>query len=138
MASIEARRRQMASKLTRTLGENIPPELVFTPTPRSAGLHGRVRSNSWDGRGMVAQRPDPAPYVRDRSPSNVYQTVHVQIPHNINKCYSREAEDSLNPLPSKTGGVRRGPSARVNGREYSGEWSHEMNDVMSRLRSLKA
>lgn len=77
---LQARRRRMA-KLTRTLGENIPPELVFSSARRSS----RPRSCSVDAAALAAtfQVTVVSPFeptVHQPSPPTPTRSSSLQVP----------------------------------------------------------
>lgn len=131
------RRRQMAAKLARTLGENVPPELVAAPVGRPQGRsqsHEEPRSNSF----FATQQEAALRQVHTRHPSNIYEVVNIHIPTSVAKYVATsEHADSLGPLPQHGTGYSREGSSRRTGKEWSGEWNHDMQDVMSKLRGLK-
>lgn len=143
--SPDARIRKMA-KLTRTLGENVPPELVFPP-PTRANNHSMRASRS---------RPN-----RRRS-VNVDATVAVAgfntVPFPTNTSVRRTAQPEstavivpqspppftntfpLSSRPSRSGDTDREIETwRRKEREWSGEWNlQDYEHVVSGLRGLKA
>jgi hypothetical protein len=64
--------------------------------------------------------------------------VNIHIPTSVAKYVATsEHADSLGPLPQHGTGYSREGSSRRTGKEWSGEWNHDMQDVMSKLRGLK-
>lgn len=171
--SLQARRKRMA-KLTRTLGENIPPELVFNSRPRPS----RPRSCSVDAAAVAAsfkvtvmspteptfQQMQP-PVLPSRSSSlkvpstprtlaSKLRSHHghasslgmeglhlqrVETPEPIRNSF--ESTTSVSST-SSTSSFRSDKELKRTYRKqagWSGEWNrHDMQEVMTRLRGLKA
>ncbi|KAJ7149233.1 hypothetical protein C8R43DRAFT_1128598 [Mycena crocata] len=158
--ALAARRRKMA-RLTRTLGENVPPELVFRPiAPPSRSdasssdgsddddedLEKLTPLEEWAGLGTkVAVVPPPSAFPVDsprtsaesRRPSVASDRVAAPVawfPNNMRR--------SASVIDCKATRRTRGKSmsASVMKRQetgWTGEWNQEEKDVLKALRELK-
>ncbi|KXN90311.1 hypothetical protein AN958_04344 [Leucoagaricus sp. SymC.cos] len=146
----ESDRRRKMAKLTRTLGENIPPELVFGP-PRSSSL---AAKSSATPSPVVRVSPTPltkVPSRRNRSATN----VHRRRTESVSRLNSADAPQvSSKQSTSKAAATRSqdvavsvASATTVNALEYgyrkekewSGEWNvKDMGQVKNVLRGLRA
>ncbi|KAF7300004.1 hypothetical protein MKEN_01322800 [Mycena kentingensis (nom. inval.)] len=118
-----ARRRKLA-KLVHTLGENVPPSLVFPATPTTAKSRRRAST-------LTSQVPEfvlePRPHQRSRT------RTKTSSPRTSIESYDADSsQEHLIPMPRSTHRQERG---------WSGEWSGpanlSMDEVVKGLRGLK-
>lgn len=119
---VDLRRRKMA-KLVRTLGENVPPELVFPNTTSK-----QQRRRSWS--------VDTSPSAKPSKPS-----LDLAPFNNVVRIERTPTIDSDATLYESASAKSSFDSIRSNGRrkerEWSGEWNQEMDAVIDRLRALR-
>ncbi|KAJ7577036.1 hypothetical protein C8J56DRAFT_972174 [Mycena floridula] len=124
----DMRRRKMA-KLAAQFGENVPPELVFRVSEKQQ----RRRSYTIGTSSFDEQRPD-APFSDTIPVDNEFFVV--------DKKGSFDDEDSVRSK-SSFDSVRSNVAAQImvrrrKERDWSGEWSQELDLVQNRLRALKS
>jgi len=138
------RRRKMA-KLTRTLGENIPPELVFAPkrsleTRRPTTQKGLSAPIHADESIVLSPVPESKKRAGGRPRSLTLGSTPTPTPQ-----YAMRGTTSLDsPRQQATFGQteaewgRRENGVRRKEREWSGEWNvQDMGDVVKALRELR-
>ncbi|KAJ7164334.1 hypothetical protein C8R46DRAFT_311169 [Mycena filopes] len=143
-----SRRRKMA-KLMRTLGENVPPELVF-PTAAARRRASMPAVSMRDGRLPHARAHSPAASipVQDEpdAPFSYPSTVPVQYEYHLEdeeewQEPARRSTDTAAPGAYLLPRAAQGDGCmRRKEREWSGEWTggaSNMDDVMRSLRGLK-
>ncbi|KAJ7609898.1 hypothetical protein FB45DRAFT_1010144 [Roridomyces roridus] len=136
-----ARRRKTMAKLVRTLGENIPPELVFGPDSES------------DSRPALMERGRRAstrslPALPAESESSSLSTTTTAVSRNQNTLASNASVEHLvasSPSTSHTRNESGDPGMRRAEQGWSGEWGggpgqgvESIADVVRGLRRLKA
>ncbi|KAF9450692.1 hypothetical protein P691DRAFT_612324, partial [Macrolepiota fuliginosa MF-IS2] len=130
----ESDRRRKMAKLARTLGENIPQELVFGPPPRSSSLFGNTMATVT----TTANTPAPLPISRrKRSATGVHRPPTLTSPPK-----SQSPNDNIPPIPVQPVGKksipRKASKTSRKEREWSGEWNvKDMEDVVKALRGLR-
>ncbi|KAJ7501731.1 hypothetical protein B0H11DRAFT_1990831 [Mycena galericulata] len=139
----DASRRRKMAKLVRTLGENVPPELVF---PASSSRKSRRRASTLSVAESVHEQrqrggdlvytveepfsfPSTVPVPEGRASSDSHNHASTTVVAE----YSSSSEYLLPPLHVEGGGMHRKEKG------WSGEWNGvgNMEDVVRSLRGLK-
>ncbi|KAI0666526.1 hypothetical protein C8Q78DRAFT_994910 [Trametes maxima] len=135
----ETRRKRLA-KLKRTLGENVPPELIlpFRSAPSHSNSHSSARTRQPEASPMT---PPPAPQTYSPPPLNSLppkpsqaQTLPRPAPRR------RSVSVDFQQTVSAPEGARRSSRVWVTGNgSWTGEWNRrDIREVQQQLRNLRA
>ena len=137
-------RRKKMAKLTRTLGENIPPELVFAPkrslsTRRPTGVSAPIHAAA-----PIVLSPVPESKKRAGGRPRSLTLGSIPTPTSMPQYAMRGTTSLDSPRQQATFGQmeaewgRRENGVRRKEREWSGEWNvQDMGDVVKALRQLR-
>ncbi|VDB92328.1 unnamed protein product [Peniophora sp. CBMAI 1063] len=131
----EQRSRKL-TKISRTLGENVPPELVFSAVTikknRRVSLSSAIDVALPDSTLLSVPRLEAPPLAR-RQRSNTASRPHSRAPFATSAAESVRSRSSIPPMPVYASGP-----ARVAGETWVGSWNRpDIQTVQTELRALR-